>query len=94
MSQLEFLTAATENTPALRYLPPMGTQESMMSALARIGLVPHSAIKANAIDHLNASGTKFNVYDVDRALKEKTTLTVQQKLQFKIALDRAGLLKS
>jgi hypothetical protein len=93
LSQLEFLNAATETTPALRYLPPMQTQESMMIALARIGLVPSGRTSPNAIDQLNASGVKFTVYDVDRALKEKTTLTVQQKLQFKIALDRAGLLK-
>jgi hypothetical protein len=93
MSQLEFLDAATENAPALRYLPPMQTQAAMMSALARIGLVPHGKVSANGIDLLNASGTKFNVDDVDKALKERTTLTVRQKLQFKIALDRAGLLR-
>ena len=66
----------------------------MMAALSRVGLVPDGRAGANGIDALRASGVQFSVFDVDTALKEKTTLNVQQRLQFKLTLDRAGLLKS
>jgi hypothetical protein len=93
MSYVQILNATTENTPSLRYLPPMGTQAALMTALARIGLVPHGKVGANGVDILNASGVKFSVFDVDKALKEHSTLDVSQRLQFKRALDHAGLLK-
>jgi hypothetical protein len=87
------LNAATENTPSLRYLPPLRTQEAMLTALARIGLLPHGKATANGVDILNASGVQFSVFEVDQALKKNSTLDVSQRLQFKRALDHAGLLK-
>jgi hypothetical protein len=87
------LSATATSNQTLHFLPPLQTAAAMASALARIGLWPNG-IQASAADRIFAAGgIKLSVHDVDRALKERSTLGVSQRLQFKRTLDRYGLLK-
>ena len=86
------LSATATSNATLHHLPPMQTAEAMARALDRLGLWP-SGIQAAAADRVFASGFQVSVHEVDRALRERSSLTVSQRLQVKAQLDRYGLLK-
>jgi hypothetical protein len=87
------LSATATSNQKLHYLPAMQTAEAMASALQRLGLWPNS-LQAAAAERVFASGGfKVSLHEVDRALKERSTLNVSQRIQLKSMLDRYGLLK-
>jgi hypothetical protein len=76
-------------------MPALGTQAAMVSALARIGLFVPNHIAASAsnhgIDEMVAAGMGYETWQIDEALA-RTNLNTQQKIQFKLRLESAGLL--
>jgi hypothetical protein len=89
---LSNLNAAATSAATLHHLPPMESAEAMASALKRLGLLP-TGVQAAAAERMFANGFKVSVHEVDRALREHSTLDISRRIQFKAALGRFGLLK-
>jgi hypothetical protein len=88
------MKAEAKQEPILTYLPPLRTQSALVSALFRLGLPLPSKIEASSrpVDQLRTLGIKYTMFDLNRAL-DRTSLS-RQRIEFKLEVERAGLLAS
>jgi hypothetical protein len=93
----EYVSASSK--PATKHavsgIGPSGDPARLIGVLANLGLCPHEL--ATPLKQLAAAGKplkefyQVSVWDLDRAL-QNVDCSIQNRMQFKASLDRAGLL--
>jgi hypothetical protein len=91
----EYVTASKPTKHAVSGIGPSGDTARLIGVLQNLGLCPHDL--ATPLKQLAAAGRpvkefyQVSVWDLDRAL-QNVDCSIQNRMQFKASLDRAGLL--